>query len=239
MTLTDNLVSYWKFDESSGNASDASGGGHTLTNANVTYGTGIINNGAVFNSSTDSLSTSSYTDFNFERTSPFSISSWLNVTSLTSGSYILDREDSATLRGLVWFVQSDGKLRVQFGNNNDGSNCIYVDSTASQVSTGSWYHLVLTYSGSSAASGFTMYVNGSSVATTTLFNNLSATTQNTQNLVIGNRVGGGNDFSGTLDEFGVWSRAVTSGEVTSLYNGGVGVQYPFLSPFTPRVTWFD
>lgn len=231
ITLTTSTVAYYKFDESSGNASD-SVNSVTLTNANVTYSTGKINNGAVFNSSTDSLSTSTYTNTNFERTNSFSISCWLNLTSLTSGSYIWDREDSATLRGLVWFVQSDGKLRVQFGNNNDGSNCIYVDSTASQVSTGNWYHIVLTYSGTSLASGFAMYVNGSSVGTTTLFNNLNATTQNTQSLYIGNRIAGGNDFSGTLDELGVWSRAITSGEVTSLYNGGTGVQYPFSTAYS-------
>ena len=48
MALTDNLVSYWKLDESSGNAAD-SVGSNTLTNTNtVTYSAGKINNGADF-----------------------------------------------------------------------------------------------------------------------------------------------------------------------------------------------
>ena len=231
ITLTTSLISYWKLDESSGNASD-SVGLHTLTNSNVTYSTGKINNGAVFNSSSDSLSTSTYTDFNFERTNAFTFSQWLNLTSLSGGSYIIDREDSGTLRGYVFFVQSNGKLRFQIGNNNDGTNCIYVDSTNVEISTGAFYHVVMTYDGSSSASGVKLYVNDSAVATTTLFDNLNATTQNTQNFVVGNRVGGGNDFSGTLDELGVWTRAITAGEVTSLYNAGAGRQYPFLFNYT-------
>jgi hypothetical protein len=36
-------------------------------------------------------------------------------------------------------------------------------------------------------------------------------------------------FDGMIDEIGVWSRALTSGEVTQLYNSGAGLQYPFTS----------
>ena len=49
MSLTTNIVAYWKFDESSGNAMDSTGNGNTLTNVNtVTYSAGKINNGANF-----------------------------------------------------------------------------------------------------------------------------------------------------------------------------------------------
>lgn len=34
-------------------------------------------------------------------------------------------------------------------------------------------------------------------------------------------------FDGLIDEVGIWSRAIDSTEVTSLYNGGAGLQYPF------------
>jgi hypothetical protein len=32
---------------------------------------------------------------------------------------------------------------------------------------------------------------------------------------------------GDIDEVGIWSRVLTSTEVTQLYNGGAGLQYPF------------
>ena len=44
MALQDNLLSYWKLDEYTGNASDIAGG-KTLTNTSGTYGSGKINNG--------------------------------------------------------------------------------------------------------------------------------------------------------------------------------------------------
>jgi hypothetical protein len=37
----------------------------------------------------------------------------------------------------------------------------------------------------------------------------------------------GGSFNGSIDEVGIWSRALTSSEVTSLYNSGSGRQYPF------------
>ena len=49
MALTDNLLGWWKLDESSGNAADATGGGYTLTNVNSTpFVTGKIGNAADF-----------------------------------------------------------------------------------------------------------------------------------------------------------------------------------------------
>ncbi len=54
MAITNNLISYYKLDESSGNATDRFGG-NTLTNTSTTYSTGKINNGAVFNGSSSHL----------------------------------------------------------------------------------------------------------------------------------------------------------------------------------------
>jgi hypothetical protein len=76
----------------------------------------------------------------------------------------------------------------------------------------------------------TGYVDGSSVGT------IGATTSGsiTQSDVteIGMRgdldvLNPSNCTSGLIDEVGIWSRALTGAEVTSLYNGGAGLQYPF------------
>ena len=60
MALTDNLVSYWKLDESSGNAAD-SVGSNTLTNTGTaTYAAGKINNGVVVNGSSQRLDSAAF-----------------------------------------------------------------------------------------------------------------------------------------------------------------------------------
>ena len=49
MALNTNILASWKFDESSGNASDSSGNGKTLTNINtIAYVAGKVNNAADF-----------------------------------------------------------------------------------------------------------------------------------------------------------------------------------------------
>lgn len=49
MALNTNILASWKFDESSGNATDSSGNGKTLTNTNsISYVSGKVNNAADF-----------------------------------------------------------------------------------------------------------------------------------------------------------------------------------------------
>ena len=38
---------------------------------------------------------------------------------------------------------------------------------------------------------------------------------------------GSNFFNGALDEVGIWRRVLTANEITTLYNGGAGLSYPF------------
>jgi hypothetical protein len=44
---------------------------------------------------------------------------------------------------------------------------------------------------------------------------------------IGDRSNGSFPFNGSVDEFGIWKRALTSAEISSLYNSGNGLKYPF------------
>src|SRR5690606_25339488 len=55
-TIASELVGYWKFNESSGDAIDSSGNLPDLTNSNVTYGEGKYGNAAYFNGSTSFFS---------------------------------------------------------------------------------------------------------------------------------------------------------------------------------------
>jgi len=45
-----------------------------------------------------------------------------------------------------------------------------------------------------------------------------------------------NYFTGSVDEVGLWNRLLTSGEVTDLWNGGVGLTTPFPAGFTKQTT---
>ena len=46
---------------------------------------------------------------------------------------------------------------------------------------------------------------------------------------------GDTDLEVYIDALYFWNRAITSGEVTQLYNGGAGLQYPFAGQSVSRL----
>jgi hypothetical protein len=226
--LTDDLVSYWKLDESSGNATD-SHSSNTLTNANVTYDAGKIGNGALFNSTTDRFSSTS-SDFAFERSDTVSFSFWIKWTG-QADKVLLSRQKGDGDPWQGYNIQSTAtgtKLRIEFINSISGGNYFLIDTTnAVFTSTGVWYHVVVTYSGNSNTSGITIYINGSSVALSGGTNALSGSIVGSYEFNLGNRYLSSFNIDAMLDEVGIWSRVLTSNEVTLLYNSGVGLAYPF------------
>lgn len=219
MALTDNIVSYWKCDESSGNLAD-SAGSNTLTNVNTTgFTTGIINNGINL-----VAASSRY----FEKTSSgaaglsgmtdLTISFWFKpAANVTSEQEFVTVYSSGAGQRSYRFYADNGTLNFQ--NSADGTNSS--PSLVSQtLSSGTWYYIALTKSGTTA----TYYVNASSLGT-----GVAAASQfsSTDPFRVGTRVAAGDFANGVLDEIGIWSRALSGAEITSLYNGGAGLQYPF------------
>ena len=103
MSLTTNLVSYWKLDESSGNAAD-SVGSNTLTNTGTaTYGTGKINNGIVLNGSSQyAVNTSLSSSIS---NSSYSVSAWIyptgNLATTRFAIVQMSASGSETAAGLI------------------------------------------------------------------------------------------------------------------------------------------
>ncbi len=96
--------------------------------------------------------------------------------------------------------------------------------TNNKVIIDSWQHLVLTYNGSTNASGVIIYVNGTSVGGM----NIDADTLDTNFTFWDTFIGGGggvNTFNGSIDEFGIWNVTLSASEVSDLYNNGAGLSF--------------
>lgn len=221
MSITTPL-SYWKLDESSGDATD-SVASLSAVNTSVTYSAGKINNGAVYNGSAyHTIADNSA----IKPTSDISISLWVNITSTSSYQMLLAKGENAgdTRSYEIRCFSTTTKIEVQM-RTGGGSYVSFRSTTA--IGTGTWKHIVITRTGATNK----IYIDGVS---DTLESNTTQTTSidyNSDSLWFGQR-NGGFRFNGKLDEIGIWNVALSSTEVSELYNSGSGLQYPFATNAT-------
>lgn len=233
MALSDQLKAYYKLDESSGDAVDATGGGYTLTNNGVTtFTTGKINNAADLGTTNNSkyFKRAGYTVVDGQ----FTISCWVKLTTeISSGTYVFVHiSGNSTLLEIKYEYNSGTRrLRLNFGKNNRAYT--YADKTVT-LGTSNWYHIVATYD----QSYLTLYVDGvqetpvaaSGVGTTNWspgggYVSLGVTSDANDGAV-------GYYASCYIDEVAIYQRGLSATEVESLYTNGIGNQYPFLNSFS-------
>ncbi len=221
MALSTNLVAYWKLD---GNSND-SVGSNNGTDTNITYNSsyGKINQGALFDTSFTSYVTLPNLNIG---TGDFTISLWLYAVSWDNNKRIWASSVSAgsPFNNFEINYNTTNGFNV---NHYNGSSDLTVHNGTSAPSTGSFHFITVVRSGDN----LTLYVDGSSYATGTGWTGRDCSGNNIQ--VIG--LSGSNSLSSYLDEVGVWTRALSAGEVTQLYNSGNGNQYPFGTATTMSV----
>jgi hypothetical protein len=231
MSLLTNLISYWKLD---GNSNDAVGSNNG-TDTDITYssGNGKIVQGAGFNGTTSKIVIANESSFDFERTQAFSIACWVKYTSTSEMVFVSKEDSNSPYRG--WSLEANGnagKIGFYLINNVTGGGNAIMGETPLAYNDGNWHYVVGTYDGSGALSGMAVYIDGSPVTLTSIRDNLGANTiLNNFSVNIGAQQTV-NFMSGAIDEVGIWSRALTSGEVTSLWNGGNGLAYPLATDIT-------
>jgi hypothetical protein len=239
MALTDNLVGYWKFDEASGNAADAVGSATLTNNGTVTFTSGKINNAADLGSSNSSksLTTSSVAGLAFD--TAFTVNLWVNASTLpanNTAAYVWMWGDNAT-------TNKKGGIEIQY-YNNAGTPQIYIvrqhnnygtqnSYFANQTLTiGTWFMLTYTWD----LSTMRLYINGNSTPAASGASTITGT-NNTNGVGTGLSLGkylptSSSWFSGLYDEMGHWTRALSTSEISQLYNSGNGFAYPFSSAST-------
>lgn len=238
MALIDNISSYWKFDESSGDASDSVGSITLTNNGSAAYATGLINNGADLEQSSNNYF--SRADGDLEPAGSFSYSYWIKPESLPGSgaewglwgkwnstgnqrSYVSTLYNNAGTHQISAFIAGDGINNVgAFANSG--------------MSTGNWYHIVYIFT---ASTSLELYVNNSRIINVTTSVPAAAFNSSAEFRAGDFVSSGGLEFDGLIDEMGYWSKALSSAEVSELYNAGAGFAYPFTTPstFIPRVSF--
>ena len=148
--------------------------------------------------------------------SPFSISAWINMDSATNFR-IVSKYDAPNYE-YQFDVGSSNKLQFYIF---DGSNYRGVGYDTA-LNTGEWYHVVATYDGrgnSNAQQGMALYVNGLPVNDTTFSNGSYTAMHNTTATVKVGKIASSYSY-GQIDEVAIFSRALDSTEINTLWNNG-------------------
>jgi len=230
--LTDGLVGHWTFDgaDMAGvQAYDKSGNSNTGTLTNgPTRAIGRIGQALNFDGSNDFVNMGDTYDFN--RTDTRTFTAWIKASgTLASGNNsnsIICKEDLASpFAGWCIDVVSSGKIRFSYINTYPTSD-LQVTTTDVQVTAGNFIHVAVTYSGNSAPSGVTIYVNGVSKPITTNSDTLTSNIDSPKSLNIGNRDNDSNaggllvEFNGLIDDARIYNRVLSADEIKRLYNMG-------------------
>lgn len=216
--LTNNLISYWKFDEASGNAVD-SVGSNTLTNNNsIAYSAWKINNGANFvsaNTKYFSVADNGSLDITWD----WSFSLWLYYTWIAIKNSALVTKWVSTTQNYGLIYRSYAPQSINIFNWTD--NEIQFNSG---LSTSTWYHIVVTRTWTTGR----LYLNWveQSASPKTLGGSFSANNSDFWVWWI-NWFSQYMDWS--IDELWVWSRVLTPSEIASLYNAWNWLAYPLTS----------
>ena len=175
--------------------------------------------------------TDEYVDFghrenmNFDRLDDYSAEFWMNTTS-TTGSIILGQEETTgDLPG--WNIQATNTGEVRSVLRHSSSNAITVTSTTGgTLNNGLWWYIVFTYDGSGNASGVNIYIDG--VLDTNPTINADTLTSSPKSTVASYQYSGRNGtnvlYTGKLDEPTVYSRELTSAEISARFNSGPGTE---------------
>ncbi len=220
--ISTGLIGYWKFDETSGaTTTDASGNG---------------NAGALLNSPARidgkrglgldfpyvDRTTSPYVNFGSilnQTTGSFSYCIWAKYSTQNSNNNypgIISTDHGSAGYGLLVDTAGGATDNFPFGSIGDGATGAYV-SAVSAKNDGLWHHYAVTVDRS--AQLLTFYIDGVSQgsADTTAVGSVS---NPAESLLVGQRndnTGIQNPFTGSVDDFRFYSRAVTANDVAELY----------------------
>ena len=234
--LLTNISAYWKLDGNSTDSASTNNG----TDTAITYGNayGKINQGALYNGTTSNINLGNVLGTVF--VGAHSVSGWMYPT---GGSYaeLVGKTTTNTSHPIDYYANLGTSLFF-IAYIGDGTSAMVAQTPNNKITLNAWNFVVVTYDGSGNRSGISIYINGVS-QTLTLSGSTTLTPVNgTDSTIIGSRSDAATTLTGNMDEVGIWSRVLTSSEVTQLYNSGAGIQYPFTtatltSILTSWITW--
>ena len=261
IVCNDDLISYWKLDETTGDVYDDFKGSYPATSLTpLTDVVGKVESGKTFTPLGKTDQFAYVTDegqYDFPRTGGFSVSLWFKYNGQhmpdPNNQVLIARgspEDYDEMLYLIMVDVSSGSPRVTYSLRPKVAGQIKNVTSPTILSTGLWYHVVAVFQGapSGQQSQVNLYVNTVLTTGPHEFPPADFVGDGRFDLNIGywdryeaNRY----PFNGSMDEILVYGKALSASEVSEIYNDGMagkphckpGNYYPLFSsvPVTTAV----
>jgi hypothetical protein len=197
-------VAYYKLDNSAEDETGTYDG--TATNVNYTFGR--FGQAAVFNGSSSAITSTNQVIPN----GASSVSFWYNPNGSTGTEYILGQGAATASKGVTVYYSSStfGALVAKGTSSLAGSA-----TTTTTYSNTDWHHVVATWDGTINTNSLKVYVNGSLEAQGT--SDTSSASIGAYTYFAMGGLQGGTYAGGKIDQVRFFSSALTSTQVTELY----------------------
>jgi len=186
----------------------------------------------VFDGVDDFVTMGDVLDMANDGTDAYSISCWYKTTD--SGSFqilIAKQKNSSPFNGFSLSMRGDlQRFHFFLGTTSSNARLAGRTGTIATIRDGNWHHVCLTYDGSQAIGGFTLYFDGASQSITTEFNNTPTDVANSVDFNLGCRDNAALFFDGNIDECAYFTSELSASNVTSIYNSGSPADLTSLSP---------
>ncbi len=216
--MTDSLIGHWTFEESSGNTvTDVSGAGNHGTLVSVNRVPGLFGANAIdFTGGTSSMGF--LVSNNSNRVlpvagKPFSISIWMKARPLPEGISYTILQNETYLQNGFRYALTNGPAHVvdsglaRFWASQSGGT-LHMQATKPIIPE-EWYHLVVTYDGTTGR----IYING-----TLDYSHVGTISSDTKIIWFGSKFGGPIlNFNGLMDDIRIYAEALSGSKITDLY----------------------
>jgi hypothetical protein len=216
---TNGLVGWWPFN---GNANDESGNGNngTVTGAVLTSDKlGNMNSAYHFDGIGDNIFiTNSFFDNGWPN---WTISIWYNLDQIQNpnngnSSHILFNTEPHTGLAMDLNWGSSNKYSIFLGNGTPSSswNSLFNNSSAQNISLNSWENVVL----QKTSNSYSLFING---VLDTIWTSPTSISSYLYKMYFGACVPSISNevIIGSIDDIGIWDRALSQQEITDLFNG--------------------
>jgi Concanavalin A-like lectin/glucanases superfamily len=210
----DGMISWWPGDNNTDDVQDSNNGTWNGTSA---YGSGEVRQAFSFDGNSANY-VSIGNPSNLKPTDGITLDAWINLNAVDGdgrAGIITKWGQGSEDNWAIWAFQGEGNILLNgYIVTTAGQSGLY----GASIPIGAWTHVAMTYD---AASGTqTLYINGVSVATTTLPPGSTLVQTNAEVCIGRECTSNPRPFNGFIDEVEVFDRALTAPEIAALYDAG-------------------